>query len=584
MKRFVLYAITLSLVLSVAAPAGAVFASDTPPPEEELVDSTAKVADVAPVAENPAEAKEETSVELAEVAPEEQGLVVTEKQLPKSQTTKLGVVAASGGENYESTKVEATVPEQPAELLAPQRKVFVTAFQTERSLGFVELYNNDTKAQSVDGWKMSVLFDDDSTCEVPLTGYILSKERVLLVHKDSVSGAQNALKYDCGDLNRLAIKVEFYDGEQLVERLIPTSSSSFLWVRNNTTATYLTGEFAKDFKANGSYSPIDGYWYIPPDTPAIKILEVLVNPRQCLPSEDDLACYDFVKIQNTSDQPIDLADYRLRAGFSNSASSSSNTSYFSLVLEPNEVRTLTRNRSGDRISITANDGTVWFEDAEGVMAYPTEVPPYIGSDLDSKRGLSWAYDPSPGQWRWAIPSPTSVENYFPEEIIKNTVTESTLKPCRADQYRSPETNRCRNNTQTQTLAPCREGQVRNPDTNRCRSVATLASSLTPCREDQFRNPETNRCKKIATATASLADCGEGRERNPATNRCRNIAKSTPPAADFAVEAVKEPASVFIGWAVLGGITLLALGYAGWEWRQEIGRLLRRLPGIGRLVK
>ena len=328
MKRFVLCAITLSLILSMAAPAGAVFASDTPPPEEELVDLTARVADVAPVVENPEEAKGETSVEPTEAAPEEQGLVVTKRQPPKNQTTKFIAMAAGDEEDNEPTETVATVPEQPAELLAPKRKVFVTAFQTEQSLGFVELYNNDTKAQSVDGWKMSVLFDDDSTCEVPLTGYILPKERVLLVHKDSVSGVQNALKYDCGDLNRLAIKVEFYDSEQLVEQLIPTSSSNFLWVRNNTTATYLTGEFAKDFKANGSYSPIDGYWYIPPDAPAIKILEVLVNPRQCLPSEDDLACYDFVKIQNTSDQPIDLANYRLRAGFSNSASSSSNTSYF----------------------------------------------------------------------------------------------------------------------------------------------------------------------------------------------------------------------------------------------------------------
>lgn len=578
MKRFVLYVITLSLVVSMAAPAGAVFASDTPPPETEPIEAAAEGTDAASAT------KEEAPVEQAEATPEAQGPVVTRKQPPKNPATQAGIITIKGDEDGEPSKVEVVVPEQPAEPLAPQRKVFVTAFQTEQSLGFVELYNNDTKTQSVDGWKMSVLFDDDSTCEVPLAGYVLPKERVLLVHKDSVGGVQNALKYDCGDLNRLAVKIELYDGEQLVERLIPTSASNFLWVRNNTTATYLTGEFAKDFKANGSYSPIDGYWYIPPDAPAIKILEVLVNPRQCLPSEDDLACYDFVKIQNTSDQPIDLANYRLRAGFSNSASSSSNTSYFSLILEPGEVRTLTRNRSGDRISITANDGTVWFEDTEGVMTYPTEVPPYIGSDLDSKRGLSWAYDQRFSQWRWAIPSPTSIENYFPEEAIKSTVTESTLKPCRANQYRSPETNRCRNNTQAQTLVPCREGQVRNPDTNRCRSVATLASSLTPCREDQFRNPETNRCKKIATATAGLADCGEGRERNPATNRCRNIANSTPPVADFAVEAVKEPASVFIGWAVLGGITLLALGYAGWEWRHEIGGILRRLPGIGRLIK
>lgn len=154
--------------------------------------------------------------------------------------------------------------------------------------------------------------------------------------------------------------------------------------------------------------------------------------------------------------------------------------------------------------------------------------------------------------------------------------------CGEGRERNPTTGRCRNSLTVRELAPCREGQYRNEETNRCRSIATAANALKPCADDQFRNPATNRCKKIASSDdVALADCGEGRERNPTTNRCRNIVSSVPPAAGFAVEPIKDAANIFVGWWVLGGVTVLALGYAGWEWREEVSRFVRKLAQIGR---
>ncbi|OYX35438.1 hypothetical protein B7Z00_05110 [Candidatus Saccharibacteria bacterium 32-50-10] len=154
--------------------------------------------------------------------------------------------------------------------------------------------------------------------------------------------------------------------------------------------------------------------------------------------------------------------------------------------------------------------------------------------------------------------------------------------CGEGRERNPTTGRCRNSLTVRELAPCREGQYRNEETNRCRSIATAANALKPCADDQFRNPATNRCKKIASSDdVALADCGEGRERNPTTNRCRDIVSSVPPAAGFAVEPIKDAANIFVGWWVLGGVTVLALGYAGWEWREEVSRFVRKLAQIGR---
>jgi hypothetical protein len=49
-----------------------------------------------------------------------------------------------------------------------------------------------------------------------------------------------------------------------------------------------------------------------------------------------------------------------------------------------------------------------------------------------------------------------------------------------------------------------------------------------------------------------------------------------PTAAFAVEPVRDTAATFVGWWALGGVGLLAIGYAGWEWRREVVSLIGRI--------
>lgn len=151
---------------------------------------------------------------------------------------------------------------------------------------------------------------------------------------------------------------------------------------------------------------------------------------------------------------------------------------------------------------------------------------------------------------------------------------ATLVDCGEGRERNPATGRCRNIPVESMIAPCKEGQYRSEETNRCRSIASAVSSLKACADDQFRNPETNRCKKIASSD-DLADCGEGRERNPETNRCRNVLAASTSTLPFAPEGVTETASSMIGWWALGGVSLVAIGYAGWQWRWEVSRLVEK---------
>jgi hypothetical protein len=126
--------------------------------------------------------------------------------------------------------------------------------------------------------------------------------------------------------------------------------------------------------------------------------------------------------------------------------------------------------------------------------------------------------------------------------------------------------------------PCAPNQYRHPETQRCRVLVAAGSVLTPCKDNQYRSEETNRCRTVASSTSILAPCSVNQERNPDTNRCRTIV-TTVPDVPFAVEPIVETGQAAIGWWALGGIGILALAYAGWEWRVEIIRASRHLAGF-----
>lgn len=153
---------------------------------------------------------------------------------------------------------------------------------------------------------------------------------------------------------------------------------------------------------------------------------------------------------------------------------------------------------------------------------------------------------------------------------------SGMTPCAANQYRHPETRRCRMLvTVASAAAPCRDGQYRSEETNRCRSIALAGGTLTPCKENQYRSEETNRCRNLTSLASTLTPCRDDQYRSEETNRCRTITAVSAPAA-FAVEPIADTDMVFAGWWALGGITALTLSYAAWEWRIEALTGLRKL--------
>lgn len=223
-------------------------------------------------------------------------------------------------------------------------------------------------------------------------------------------------------------------------------------------------------------------------------------------------------------------------------------------------------------------GTVYLLSSDAAHEIDTQTYANLTVDKSWSRfddGWSQTYSVTPGEPNRALPYLSCSDGYYRSDTTGrcNKIVEVTATTdCGDGKYRSEETGRCRQIPTASVLAACKLGQYRSEETNRCRNVVS-ASTPKPCRDDQYRSEETNRCRNLVTAASQLTPCKENQERNPETNRCRNVTK-TVPAAAFAVTPVADSAKVFVGWWVLGGIVLFALGYAGWEWRHEVKRFVR----------
>jgi hypothetical protein len=246
---------------------------------------------------------------------------------------------------------------------------------------------------------------------------------------------------------------------------------------------------------------------------------------------------EFIELYNPGDQPVDLSGYTLHVG------PQLERSYALPQAEIGAGEYYVLSNSDIPFTLLNTSSRAQLTSANQIVS---EVPIY----QNPKEGWSWAL--IVGEWvytDWPTPGTTSQASKVapPEEQVGG---ESSLKPCAPNQYR-------------------------NPETNRCRLIASSATSLKPCAAHQERSPTTNRCRNKTQAT-SLAPCKEGQERNAETNRCRNVAKV--PQADYAVlgaETTQEDSAWYI-WIVIGMAVLAALGYAAWEWRAEVRRFATRV--------
>lgn len=604
MKRLSVLVLTLSLIVNLAAPAGAVFAVDELQGIE--LDDTAVVEDAGVL---PAEVSEVVNDDVTTIA------TPTE---PSSMSEEV----------YLETALEEEVP------LPVAHGIVITELQTRGGGGasseLVELFNASQSDTDVTGWCVQYASAAGASyanrsCIVPeVSGsglrVVLPAQSYAVFATDEFVAANDGFRRDgrlSGTMADTGGRVRVVDASGGVVDLlgwggasesegspalaIPASGllrslqrvmteDGYLDTDNNV-ADFVLAPVKTSYQSGALYEAVDvcsnvaglqldvpdGLWRM---KSGVCVDKASINFCEDVRMNEIAAnvARQYIEIANDGEVATSLAGCRIMTN----RSQSTYALLPDVVLEPGEYLVVYVDETPLKLTKSTN-GTVYLMASDG----ETEAESVYYEDMSAE--TSWSRFADGWKQTFALtPEAVNVyEQYAPcaEGYARNPTTgrcnkvaeAASLTDCGEGRERNPTTGRCRNIPTEKELAPCKEGQYRSEETNRCRSIALAASSLKPCADDQFRNPETNRCKKIASAD-ELADCGEGRERNPATNRCRNVLASTMPTAGFAPEAVTQTASGMLGWWVAGGVSLIAVSYAVWQWRFEIGRLTKRVGG------
>ena len=571
MKRFFLISLVITLVISCAAPAGAVFGVEEP---DEL-----------PIADTIVEDEDNDEAQL----------VVDDLALSPvvSENTEVAEIPEASDVGDEEGDVRPVVP-----LPLHHRQLVISYVQTSGVYGkAVEIRNvsgtdYETKHLSVQFIRATDTGGNAPDVLATFYGTIPAGGRIIIGNGVvEQSGAQSADYY----FTQTAAAVMSATGGWLLLVDDTQELDNFCWAAN---ANSICGEDfypSLPFRDDRVYvrcfeddAPVRCAGGLPFEPDSRRTVEAgggyAPFYNQCsgvIVSEVAPQVVDqFIELYNTTDQEVSLERCLLQLGtrvhqFSAGMVVGANAY---LVVNPSTIGISLARTTAGTVRMLASDGT-----PQHSFAYT--APRENRSAIIYEGTIQWTLDITPGNPNIYRQYDDCQVGYWRNEETgrcNKEVEATVLIDCGEGRERNPATGRCRNIPTTSQLTPCREGQYRSEETNRCRSIATAANALKPCADDQFRNPLTNRCKKIASSDdVALADCGEGRERNPATNRCRNSIASTPPAAGFAVEPIQDAANVFVGWWVFGGITILAVGYAGWEWREEVGRFVRKVAQFGR---
>lgn len=471
--------------------------------------------------------------------------------------------------SLEQARAVDITPPPPASQSAPS--VFISAFGASDSLDFVELYNQSSSPINITDWKINYdLGCGKASAEINASGYLRGK--------DYFAFQPNVTSCALPQLTNLEL---VNDSGKIIQTVDLSSAQVSLgwqhYQRTNSpnSTRLLTGNFAIDYKPiKADFVAYSDPLYNPPsDTGGLQIVEILPHSTSCSPLDASPLCNDYLKIYNSSNQSLASATYSL--AYKSTSSNTIHSIDLLAPLAPGDYALVSTDNDANPISLTDAGGYVWLQDIGGVKIYEAVVQ-YPSASADSKIGEAYALA-GDGSWQWTTtPNPMGANIITAEPAVISSASSSgsNLKPCADNQYRNPDSNRCNTILTAQSLVECLPTQYRNPATNRCNNLASTSSALQPCAANQERNPATNRCKAIVSTASSLTPCQPGWTRNPDTNRCRKT--SNVKGADT-IKDVKSPASISrTGWIVAAIALAAALGYAAYEWRQEILDNFRKL--------
>jgi hypothetical protein len=381
---------------------------------------------------------------------------------------------------------------------------------------FIELHNTTSEAVSLNGFSLEIVTIGSGTVyTVDLTGKTLAPLEYLDI-RDLDSSVNFSLSNDSA-----TVELKYTVGTLV----LTLSSLTYTALISGFSWSYIGNEWVAGLPtpaAENQALPAEEPEDEPPASPACDITNVFINEILPNPAGSDAAGGEFVELHNTGSGPVSLAGCQIKTD------KLPELTLPDITLGPGGYYAV-----GLSDDLLNSGGGVWFitKTTEEIVEYSA-----LGDDE------AWAL--LGGKWQLTELSTPGAANLPTPE-----------KPQAEDE--GPE--------------PCPPGKFRNPETNRCKNLSETAGSLLPCQPGQERNPLTNRCRKTSSTGSSRAPCGPGEERNPDTNRCRKVATGVAGAATF---STNTPAELHDGFLVI--VALLAIAYGFYEYRLDIANQLSKL--------
>lgn len=472
------------------------------------------------------------------------------------------------------------------------------------SIRYVQIYNTSSEVVSLQGWKLTANWTSDVWQSQELSGLMAPKTKLTIADGLVIPGATFTFSGVAASEPRftslqlvppstsnwlehvVSIGINDTTGASRTPR-VATIPETFYFARNISTST---GSYLSTFSA---FIPPESFvlesdeLYEPPTASPLKIVEIYPHAISCAPNETSILCRDYVKLYNSSDEPVDTTLFRLRTGSFGQSASASNTAYMAGVVPAGSYVVFPLN-------LVDSGNWVWVEDMYGTNRYDDTMIAYPSAS--SREGWAWAYNSTSDGWQWTqFPTPSDEPNRFVmggtvnsceglrlSEIAANTSAQfievynpssaaMDISGCQLQTNRSStksyvfsagsrlgageylavdvaDTPLALTKTTTGTVyilssdgsteVDARYYENLNENTSfaligdtwlqtftRTPNAANQYAKYLPCQAGYERNEATGRCNKIAVA-ATKKPCLPTQYRSPETGRCRKLSLAT----------------------------------------------------------
>ncbi len=447
---------------------------------------------------------------------------------------------------------------------------------TDGQQEFVELYNPGTGRLDVAGWRLEYLSAAHTGVGAP-TRVLAEINGVVDPFSFVLMGPAGLADADAswsppssasGQLAQGGGHVRLVDASGKVVDLVGWGSGSVIgdWTK---VAGIPAGQSAQrvlphndglagaaEYRVSPEISPTGGGLVIEPHLVhdcSLRLSEIMPNPAGADSG------HEYIELYNPTEAPQPLADCALRIG-----DAADVIDLPDLMVMPHGYITV-----GDDVGFSLSNvsgAIVWL--LGGSFQQSVRYADALQDDQ-----VWWLQN---GVWAMSRTGTPGAANELQPEKTPPTVLAAVHLPddCPVGKERNVETGRCRNIPAVSTTEPCGSDQVRNGETGRCRAITATGTIVpTACKPGQERNPVTNRCRNIITTSAAPKPCPEGQVRNTETNRCRKQGAASVALAK--VEDVSSGGQAGIRWGVVSVAFAGLVGYALYEWRQEVINILQR---------